>query len=84
MTSSTCRLWASSSTVADDFLDPHRHLPTDPLLLFGGPVTPDWGRVVAVPTGRVLQGVAHAVYALLAQNLQQTGDALTFHLFEGL
>ncbi len=55
-----------------------------PLLLLGGPVAPGGGRVVAVPPRRVPQGVAHTVDPLLAQHLQQAGNARPFYLFEGL
>jgi hypothetical protein len=53
----------------DDLLDAYGHLPTDSLLLVCGPVAPDRGRVVAVPAGRVPEGVTHAIDALLAQHL---------------
>lgn len=43
---------------------PQRHLPAFAPLLLGSPVL-QTGGVVAVPTGRVSQGVPHSVEALL-------------------
>jgi N-acetylglucosamine-6-phosphate deacetylase len=66
---------------AEYLLDPHHHLPAYTLLLLGCPVTPGEERVVIVADDLTPQGVPHAVYALLAQNLHEAGDTPALYFF---
>jgi hypothetical protein len=65
-----------------DLLDPHRHLPSHPLLLLRGAVSPCWGRVVSLPAGSFPQGVPDSINTLFSEYLYKAEDALALNLFE--
>ena len=63
---------------AEGLLNPHRHLPSVPLLLLRSPVALGVRRVVAVPVGRIV----HADDSLLTEHLHETRHAVALDLFE--